>query len=117
MDVGGTPGVGMILPGIGAGLDSGEAVAALRVGDDTAGPGKVRVDRRRMLVDDMDVAARGVRLPDFEERVRNRPAVLVEHASGHDDALAERLAGVLAREVGVVLAHALMPIDRAGELG
>ena len=64
----------------------------------------------------MDVAAGGVRLPDLDQRVRDRPAVLVDDAADDDDALAERLAGMLAREVAVVLAHALMAVDRAGEL-
>ena len=47
-----------------------------------------------MLVDVVDVAAGRVGLPDLDQRVRHRPAVLVEHAAGDDDPLAERLAGV-----------------------
>ena len=69
-----------------------------------------------MLVDNVDVASGGVRLPDLDQRIRHRPAVLVEHAARHDDPLAERLAGMLAGEVAIVLAHALMAVDRAGEL-
>ena len=54
-----------------------------------------------MLVALVDVAAGGVGLPDLDQRVRHRPAVAVEHAAGDDDALAQRLAVVLAGEVGV----------------
>ena len=47
------------------------------------------------------VAAGRVALPDLDERVAHGPAVRLEHAAVDDDALAERLARVLAREVGV----------------
>ena len=57
-----------------------------------------------MLIDHVHVAPGRVRLPDFDEGVGHRPAVLVDDAPGDDDALADRLARVLAREIGVVLA-------------
>ena len=62
-----------------------------------------------MLVDLVAVAAAGVRLPDLDERVADRPAVLVEHAAGDDDPLAERLALVLPRQVVVELADRVGP--------
>ena len=92
VDVGRTPGVVVIAPGIGAGLDGDEAVVAVRVRLRAAGAGEIRIERRGMLVDDMDVAAAGIGLPDFDQRVRHAAAVLVEHMAVHDDALAERLA-------------------------
>ncbi len=49
-----------------------------------------------MLVDDMDVTAAGIGLPDLDQRVRHAAAVLVEHMAMHDDAFAERLARMLA---------------------
>ena len=58
-----------------------------------------------MLVDRVAVAAGGVRLPDLDELPAQRLAVRVEHPSGDDDALAERLARVLAGEVVVELAE------------
>ena len=48
-----------------------------------------------MLIDDVDVAAAGIGLPQFDQRVGHAAAVLVEHMAVHDDALAERLALVL----------------------
>ena len=62
-----------------------------------------------MLVDDVDVAAAGIGLPDFDQRIRHRPPVLVEHAAVHDDALAERLARVLLGQVVVAVLHASWP--------
>ena len=52
----------------------------------------------------MVVAAGGIALPDLDQRVGHRLAVLVEHAAVHDDALAERRAHALARQVVLELA-------------
>ena len=68
-----------------------------------------------MLVDDMDVAAAGIGLPDFDQRIRHAAAVFVQHMAVHDDALAERLALVLGGEIVVVLAHRLVAVDRPGQ--
>ena len=70
-----------------------------------------------MLADDMNVAAAGIGLPYFDQRVGHAAAVLVAHMTLHDDAFAERLVLVLDGEIVVVLAHGLMAIDRTGELG
>src|SRR5204863_255916 len=51
------------------------------------------------------VAPGRVRLPDLYERVAKRLALGVENAAAHRDALPDRLAGVLAREVVVELAE------------
>src|ERR1700712_5509694 len=98
MDVGRTPGVVVIAPGIGAGLDGDEAVIALRIGLRAAGTGEIRIERRRMLVDDMDIAAAGIGLPQLDQRIRDTATVFVEHMAVHDDALAERLALALQGE-------------------
>ena len=88
----GPPRVRVVAPGIRAGLDRDEAVAAVGVRERPPRAGEVRVERRRVLVALVDVAAGGVRLPDLEQRAADRAAVLVEHAPGDDDPLAERLA-------------------------
>ena len=54
-----------------------------------------------MLVDVVEVAPRRVRLPDLDELSAQRLAVGAEDSPLDDDPLTERLAGVLAREVGV----------------
>ena len=58
-----------------------------------------------MIVSRVEIAAGGVALPDLYQRVRHRPAVLVEDAAGDDDPFAERFALVLSREVVVGLAE------------
>src|SRR5205807_9661175 len=75
---------------------------AMLVGQAATESTKVRVERPGTLVIAVDVAPRRIGLPDLEERVRHGVAMVVEHAPGHDDALADRLtagAGV-ARQVG-----------------
>ena len=109
------PGVVVIAPGIGARLDGDELVIALRVGLHPAGPGKIRIERRRMLVDDMDVTAARVGLPQFDQHVRHAAAVFVEHMTVHDDAFAERFACGLDGEIVIVLAHRLMAVDWSGQ--
>ena len=55
-----------------------------------------------MPVELVNVASRGVGLPDLDQAVPDRPAVAVEHARD-DDALPQRLALVLAGQVVVEL--------------
>ena len=68
-----------------------------------------------MLIDDMDISAAGIGLPEFDQRVRHAAAVFIEHMAVHDDALADRLALALNREVVIVLAHRLVAVDRLGQ--
>ena len=65
---------------------------AVLVGHRAAGAGEIRIERRRVLFADMDVTAGGIGLPDFDQRIRHRARVLVEHMAMHHDAFAERLA-------------------------
>ena len=115
VDMGRPPGVVVIAPGIGAGLDGDEAVIALRVRLGAAGAGKIRIERRGMLIDDMHVTAAGIGLPQFDQRVRHAAAVFIEHMAVHDDAFADRLALALNGEVVIVLAHRLVAVDRPGQ--
>ncbi len=113
------PGVHVVEPGIGAGLDGAEVVIAVRVGDRPAAAAEIRVERAEVDVLLVAVAARGVGLPDLDQRVGHRPAVFVEHAAVDDDALAHRHAAVLEvhRQVVVERAEVVMAEGRAGDLG
>src|SRR5262249_60811877 len=102
---------------VGAGLTGDEFVTALAVGRGAAGPGEIRIGRCRVLVALVDVTAARIGLPDLDERVEYWPAVLVEHAPVHDDALAERLAGVLRGEIVVAWLDAVVAVNRSGQLG
>ncbi len=115
VDVRRPPRIVVIAPRIGAGLDGDELVIALVVALGSTGAGEIRIERRGMLVDDMDIAAAGIGLPQLDQCVRHAAAILVEHMAMHDDALAERLTLGLDGEVVVVLAYGLMTIDRPGQ--
>src|SRR3546814_2123437 len=60
VDVVGPPGIGVVAPGIGAGLHRIEAVDTLCVGDAASAAEEVGIERRVVLVRLMDVAAGGV---------------------------------------------------------
>src|ERR671915_60675 len=117
VDVGGTPGVGMVLPRVRARLDRDEAIAALVVGHAPSRTGEIRVERGRMAVHVVLVASRGVRLPDLDQGVAYGAPVSVEDPAVQDHPLPERLALVLPRQVVVDLADALVAVDRTRDLG
>src|SRR5271154_5060924 len=100
----GAPDVLAVPPGIGAGLDRREVIAALIVGCATPGAAEVGVKRRGPAVGAVSVAAGGVGLPDLDERISQRLTLGVEYPAADGDALADRLTIVLAREVGVAIA-------------
>src|SRR5258705_889822 len=98
MNVRRPPGVVVIAPRIRTGPDRHEPVTSLLVRECSPRAREVPIERRRVSVDAVRVAAGRVGLPDFDERLRNGPSVLVEHSSFDDDSLAERLAPVLTRQ-------------------
>ena len=116
MDVRGPPCVVVVAPGVGAGLDGDELVAAVPVGHGPAAAGEVRVDRRGPGVPAVAVAPGGVRLPDLHQRVADRAAVGVEQPPGDGDPLADRHLVVLAREVVLDRPRAQVAELRAGRL-
>ncbi len=116
VDVRGPPGVVVVAPRVGARLDRGERVVAVGVGEHPPAAGEVRVQRGRPVVAGVPVATGRVRLPDLDQRVRHRPPVRVQHASGDDDPLAECLAVVLTGQV-VVHRPDRAGQQRAGDLG
>src|SRR5206468_1223254 len=97
------PGVEVLTPRVGARLHGGEVVVPVAVGQRAADAGEVRVQRGVVLLALVGVAAGRVGLPDLDELTADRTAVAVEQPSGDGDALTDRLAGVLPREVVVDL--------------
>src|SRR5260221_13671087 len=112
MYVGRPPGVVVIQPRIWSWLDGNKTGNALFVGKRSSGAGEIGIERRRMLVLHMGVAARGVCLPDFNQCVGDGTAIAIQHSPGDDDSLAQRLTGMLARQVVVVLSNCILPKDR-----
>ena len=66
-----------------------------------------------MGVDRIDVPACGIRLPHLDQRVAYGPAVAVQHPTGEDDSLAERLSPMLPREVRILRLDRNAPERRA----
>src|SRR5439155_6269978 len=79
--------------------------------------GEVRIERGVVVVDGVAISSRGVGLPQLDQRMRDGPAVLVEHASGHNDALADGLALVLTRQVAVSRLDVAISEHWTGDLG
>ena len=99
MNVRRSPGVVVIGPGICSRTNGDEAVAAFGVGDGLSASGEIWIEWGVMLIDCVQVAAGRIRLPDFEQRVRQGAIVFVEHTAAHDDSFAERFRGVLVRQI------------------
>jgi hypothetical protein len=64
----------------------------------------------------MKVPACRVALPQLDQRICQRTSVLVDNPAGDDDALAEWLTGVMAREIVVGLADRQMSEQRRREV-
>src|SRR5918994_3077151 len=105
MDVRRPPGVVVVAPRILAGPDGDEAVASLGIGNGAPRAREVRIERRVVLIGLVRIAAGRIRLPDLDQRVPHRLAVLIEYPAADYDALADRRALVLAREIVVGRLH------------
>src|SRR6266566_9705592 len=92
MDVGRTPGVRVVLPGIRTRANRQEAVDTACIRQTAAHAQEVRIERPRPLIAFVKVTASGIGLPDLQERVGRWISTIVKHATGHNDALAECLA-------------------------
>ena len=95
----------MVAPRVRARLDRQEPVLAVGAGPALADAQEVGIERRRERgLAPVHVAATCVGLPDLDERVGHRRAVLVEHPAGDDAALTDRLAAGagVGGEVGIV---------------
>jgi hypothetical protein len=117
MDMRRTPGVPVIAPRIRSRLDGKKGVAAVRVRERAPAAGEVGVERGVVVVALVRIAARGVALPQLDQRAAHRPAALVEHAAADRDALANGRTGVLSGEIAVRRPHRLVAEDRAAEIG
>ena len=116
--MGRSPGIGVIAPGIGPGLDGDEAVAPVPIGHGAPGPKKVRIKRCVMLIGLVDIAPGCVALPQFDQRVAHRPPAFIKHAPGHGDTFTQRcaIARRVAREVVIQRTDVLVPVDRLRRL-
>src|SRR3954463_9983000 len=98
MDMGRPPGVVVIAPRISARLDGDEFVVAGSVGLRPSRPREIRIERRGMLGDYIDVIPAGSNLRDLDQCIGHAATVFIQHMTVHNDALAERLTFLLGGE-------------------
>src|SRR3954463_10740774 len=116
MDVGRAPSVVRVPPGVRPRLDGEEAVFASVVRQHPPESDEVGVDGGVVEVAVMEIAPRGVALPDLDEGPRDRSAVLVEEAAGDDDPLPKCLTRPGTGKVGERGAGPPSPEGGAGRL-
>src|SRR5215470_1118890 len=93
----GTPCIVMILPRISAGLDRDELIISVDIRQGSPCACEIRIQWRGMFVLFVKVAAGGIGLPDFHERMRDRTAPIIDYPAPDNNAFGQRLPGVLAR--------------------
>src|ERR1700682_1296145 len=98
MNVGRSPRVVVISPRISARPDRNKSEVAVLIRERVTTAFEIGVQRRIVLIHVMPVAARGISLPDFDQRVRSRSSVFIQHPPADDDALAKWFAMVLSSE-------------------
>src|SRR5208337_1082994 len=93
------PGVVMIAPRIRAGTNGDETVAALFVSEGLPHASEIGIERSIVLIHFVQITSGGIGLPNLHQRMSDRAAIFIHKAAADDDALAERLAFVLAGEI------------------
>src|SRR5208283_1954687 len=99
MDVLGPPSVVVIAPGIRAGPDGDETVAAFVIREGLTHSREIGIERSVMLVRFVQITPGGVGLPNFHQRIRHGPAISIQQPAADNDALAQRLTFVLPRQI------------------
>jgi DNA-binding IclR family transcriptional regulator len=79
-------------------------------------PVKLGVQRRRVLIALVDVAAAGIGLPDLDELATHRPAFSVDDATRHHDTFADGLADMLDRQIRIERRNVVRPETRRPQL-
>ena len=116
VQVGRAPGVGVVAPWVGTGADRREAIAPSASVRQRPSPVKLGSSVPGQLSLDVAVAARGVGLPQLDERAGDRSAAGVEQPSGDDDPLADGFAVGTDGQVGVGVDDGALAEDRSAEL-
>src|SRR3984893_1103861 len=106
----------MVAPRIRSGHDGGEVVITIRIGQGAPATGKVRIERRRMLVRVVEVAPGRVALPDLHQGVSYRKSIVVDHPARYRNTLSDRLTSMLSSEIVVGLADLIVPEERSCNL-
>ena len=105
----------MIAPRIFAGTNGQEAIAAFGVGEGVTAAAEIGIEWGVVLIDFVEVASGGIRLPDFDESSGDRAVIFIDHPATHDDSFAERCAAVLARQIALACSYVLGCKPRTGD--
>jgi hypothetical protein len=89
----------MVAPRILTRANGYKSVAPFRIGNRLTASGEIGVERCLVLIDFMEIAARRIRLPNLNQSVGQRTAVLVQNPPANNDPFTQRLAFVLAGEI------------------
>lgn len=114
MNVGGAPGILMVSPRIGTGLDGDKAISPFCVGKCSSCAGKVWIERCRMIVSVMPVASGSIGLPNLNQSVPDRAAIFIQNAAGQDDPFSQRITIMLAGQIIIPFAYRLVPVYGPG---
>jgi hypothetical protein len=79
--------------------------------------GEIRIQGSRVLINLVEIPARGVGLPNLNEGVGDRAMILIENAAANDNALALRRAAVLRGEVAGFRLRNFRAEERPRDLG
>src|SRR5690554_3400601 len=120
VNVGRTPAIHIVGPGVRTRLDGAETVPALLIGQTAAHATETGVQRRQIAIITVAVAPTGIGLPHLYQSMRYRFAELVDHTTKHNDALALRqdMAFAFAKvkqQIVVMGPHAQMTEVRSGK--
>jgi len=118
MDMGRTPAIDVVAPGIGPGLHRSEKVSSFGVRKRAPAATEIRINGRKIGVLLVPIAAARIGLPKFDERIRNWPPALIKYTAVHDDALTDRITRlcVVADKIVVERAEIVVAEDGARHL-
>src|SRR5450432_1446044 len=97
MNVRGPPRIKMIFPRIGAGPDGHEAVVPPGICQGVSATCEIWIERSVMLIHSVQIPARSVALPDFDQRMWHGFSILIDHPASHDDPFTQWFACMLFR--------------------
>src|SRR5579885_3243606 len=117
MDMGRSPGVGVIEPGIGSRANGQEAIHTLRIGQTTPHTQKIGIKWPWPLIAFMQVASCCIGLPDLQQCMGYWIPKFIQDAPGHNDALADSLTtgSGIAREISILRGDGTDGRSRAGQ--
>src|SRR5580692_1833721 len=101
----------VIAPRISTRLDGRKTVESLVVGQCSSGPGEIRIERSGVVVFRVCISPRRIRLPNLYQAVRHGAAIPIHNPPAHNNALPQRFARMLMRQVLIVWMNAGMAED------